>query len=102
MNKMTNKNEVEMPLSYWFELCKNNIYKYAALQMSQSGIPVDLQPTIIECVLSNFRKDAIDQMINSNAIAPIVATITLRIGLAFLNLAATIMIAMPRTRMTRR
>lgn len=68
MDKMNNKNEVEMPLSYWFELCKNNIYKYAALQMSQSGIPVDLQPTIIECVLSKFRKDTIDQMINSNAI----------------------------------
>lgn len=63
-----NQNKVEMPLSYWFELCKNNIYKYAASQMAQSGIPVDLQPTIIECVLSKFRKDAIDQMINSNAI----------------------------------
>lgn len=63
-----NQNEVEMPLSYWFELCKNNIYKYAASQMIQSGIPVDLQPTVIECVLSKFRKDAIDQMINSNAI----------------------------------
>lgn len=68
MDKMTNKNEVEMPLSYWFELCKNNIYKYATSQMIQSGIPVDLQPTVIECVLSKFRKDAIDQMINSNAI----------------------------------
>jgi len=68
MDKMSNENEVEMPLSYWFELCKNNIYKYAASQMMQSGIPVDLQPTIIECVLSKFRKDAIDQMINSNAI----------------------------------
>lgn len=67
-NNQNNKNEVEMPLSHWFELCKNNIYKYAALQMLQSGIPVDLQPTIIECVLSKFRKDAIDQMINSNAI----------------------------------
>ena len=66
---MDNKNEeVEMPLSYWFELCKNNIYKYAVSQMTQSGIPVDLQPTVIECVLSKFRKDAIDQMINSNAI----------------------------------
>lgn len=63
-----NENEVEMPLSYWFELCKNNIYKYATSQMTQSGIPVDLQPTIIECVLSKFRKDAIDQMVNSNAI----------------------------------
>lgn len=63
-----NQNEVEMPLSYWFELCKNNIYKYAVSQMTQSGIPIDLQPTIIECVLSKFRKDAIDQMINSNAI----------------------------------
>lgn len=67
-NMLNDQNEVEMPLSYWFELCKNNIYKYAVSQMVQSGIPVDLQPTIIECVLSNFRKDAIDQMINSNAI----------------------------------
>lgn len=63
-----NQSEVEMPLSYWFELCKNNIYKYAVSQMTQSGIPIDLQPTILECVLSKFRKDAIDQMINSNAI----------------------------------
>ena len=62
------KNTINMPLSYWFELCKNNIYKYAVSQMTQSGIPIDLQPTIIECVLSKFRKDAIDQMINSDAI----------------------------------
>ena len=74
MDKMSNENEVEMPLSYWFELCKNNIYKYAASQMMQSGIPVDLQPTIIECVLSKFRKDAIDQMINSNAIRILYST----------------------------
>ena len=68
MSNNQNENEVEMPLSYWLELCKNNIYKYAVSQMAQSGIPVDLQPTVIECVLSKFRKDAIDQMINSNAI----------------------------------
>lgn len=67
MDKMTNKNEVDMPLSNWFALCENNIYNFAKQQMSQSGIPVDLQPTVMKCVLLKMQQDYIDVLVNQNA-----------------------------------
>lgn len=64
---MDNKNSVELPLSNWIAMCENNIYIYAKQQMSQSGIPVDLQPTVMKCVLLKMQQDYINALVNQNA-----------------------------------
>ena len=59
--------KVDMPLSNWFALCENNIYNFAKQQMSQSGIPIDLQPNVMKCVLLRIQQDYINVLVNQNA-----------------------------------
>ena len=64
---MNEENKVEMPLASWVALCENNIYNFAKQQMNQSGIPIDLQTTVIKCVMSRIQQDYINVLINQNA-----------------------------------
>lgn len=67
VNNYDDKKEVSLPLSNWIAMCENNIYIYAKQQMSQSGIPVDLQPTVMKCVLLKMQQDYINALVNQNA-----------------------------------